>query len=549
MLKSVPRAARPPADLRSLLAATDERGRMLYGLVRRLVDELEAAAPWSMLYAPPAELGDLRTRLRRLLELVEEAPRRIQNELDGLATSVDGTAAREAREEAEFYFAALHQMTASNRRLLGAALEQVSIDAPLSRSGADYLCELAADLEGKYSSSMMGAAAALVSDGRWLGVEVEAVLFPEKAEERTRNRELLTALEEATQALAAVRAGFSWRPVLESWRARRQVDRYTLSDLVSLRSTLLPLLTVAHRRALYSGDYHHLQRREILLGSRLRELEELHLSSLDVAPGALEAATGEIYPRLCQLLSEIAALLDVEVLRDLIGNEAVGQLREGSASAATSNSAAPELDPLALLLGEEDLALFLELLLGAVRKRSSIVFEAGEFAASRPAEAEPQALPEAKAAIGRRTRGAVRLDTPAIQRLGDQLVATLSRLTSPASERWRAFQMVHKLQIRLRVLPPALTAEMMPFLAELRSDLLPLLEEAGTAGVLPASAAETLRSCDQRLSRRDLSSLETSLEVGGDLGRVLRLLPSLEAAAAALRLHQGERGDEDGGRR
>lgn len=166
-----------PIDRRELLAAADPCARALVALVRRLVDELEEAAPWRLLLAEPPELADLEQRVMRLLEIIEQTPGRIASALGSLPGA---PIADSVREEAKFYFAALHQMTAADRRLLRAALDRTPPPATLSEAAGAYLAEVAADLKGKYASAMMGAAAALVSDGRSLGVDVEASLFPKR---------------------------------------------------------------------------------------------------------------------------------------------------------------------------------------------------------------------------------------------------------------------------------------------------------------------------------------------------------------------------------
>lgn len=516
--------APPPAHPQELLAASDRRGRALFALVRRLVDEFEEAAPWELLYAPPVDLGELQRRISRLLDLVEAAPEAVSAELDRLASGGGGTVAEESREEAAFYFAALHQMTAADRRRLAAALTKSEETREFSRAEADFLAELAADLKGKYASAIMGAAAALVSNGRWLGPAVEATLFPEKAEERRRNRELLDALIATDRSLESVRRGFPWRQILDAWRAGQTVDRYALNDLVGLRAQLLTLLTVEHRRALYSGDFHLLQRRERELGRRLRELEELHLEAFERAEGTGEA---EFARKVARLL-EIAALLDVALLTDLVGKRVVSAARAGGS--VSTAATAPEHAGLAALLAEEDLALFLQLLLGAVRKRTSIAFEdspADAIPAAPRQEAPPTVEPaeSVPAVLPRGNRNAAEVEA--------RLVAVLDRLLHPSHEPWRAFQMVQKLQTRLRVLPPALAAEIRPLLSELREELQPLLDEAVAAGVLPAMAARTLRTSDERLAGFETALPQERVALGDDLGRVARLVRSLHSAFAA----------------
>jgi hypothetical protein len=519
-------AQRPPDDAQTLLADTGSRGRSIFKLVRALLDDFDEAAPWSVLYAPPTAAGELRDRLERLNQLVEQAPRRVAAELELLELVASNDDEREALQEAEFYFTALHHMTAQDSIRLAGALAQLPAVEQVPRARADFLCELAADLKGKYSSAIMGAAAALVSEGRWLGVEVEALLFPEKAEERERNDRLLAALESAAASLVAAIEEFPWRTVLASWRRQEHVEHYALADLVALRSHLLTLLTVGNRRALYSGDFHQLQGREIRLGSRLRELEALHLHSLDLVPSTNKAEAELTFGRLHQLLLEVAALLDVERLRELIGDDVLRDLRGRGKPAVLREDSAGRLDSLALLIDEEDLKIFLKLLVGAVRKRSSIAYRLGEVRTPPPTKREAEAAVR-KAAL-------VRFDPAAGKKFAAKLTATLTSLTQSQNQSYQAFQMVQKLQSRLRVLPPALLAEIAPFLAALHNELLPLLEQTCAAGAMPASAVETLRTCYRRLNDSDFTRPETALGIGSDLARVMRLLDSLKAAAAAL---------------
>lgn len=511
---SPPRAL---ADVRTLLAQTSPRGRALYGLVRRLLDELEAAAPWSALYAPPVDSAELAAGLGEMLERIERVPAQVAAELAALAAADGSAAAREAIDEADFYFTTLHQMTAADRQRLGDALARLAPASVATRAEADQLCELAADLKGKYTSAIMGAAAALVGEGRWRGWEFETQLFPEKAEEAERNRRLLGGLEAIVRALRVVAGTFAWRPLLDSWRAARPVDRYALGDLVALRAHLLRLLTVANRRALYSGDYQQLRERESRLGARLRELEQLHLLSLELPAGGGEPGTAELYARLGERLLEVAALVDVEIVRGEIGAASVQALRDDPAAAT------PEQEGLAALLAEEDLKTFLELLLGAVRKRASIAQRAPEApaAAAVRAEEEPAAL------VGT-------LSPAAGREFGARLFGALERLAGAEAPRFKAFVMVHKLQERLGSLPPALWHEVRPFLAALDGDLLPVLDGAAAAGAVPRAAVETLRGAVDRLARHDPTSAADAPAAAADLGRVVRLVESLRAAAAAL---------------
>ena len=69
------------------------------------------------------------------------------------------------------------------------------------RATGRTLCELAADLKGKYASALMGAAASIVAQGRWNGAAVEPMLFPEKAEEFVQSRILVDLLRDTLAAV------------------------------------------------------------------------------------------------------------------------------------------------------------------------------------------------------------------------------------------------------------------------------------------------------------------------------------------------------------
>jgi len=182
------------AGVEPILARSSAHGRALFRLVRRLLDELEERAPWSLLYAPPADGDELSGRLGELLVALAGVPERVASELEAQRSAASSEEEREAIDEAEFYFSALHQATEADQQRLAAMLLDRHRERPPSRAEADQLCELAADLKGKYTSATMSAVAALVGEGRDRGVELEAHLFPEKAEEAERNRRLLDAL-------------------------------------------------------------------------------------------------------------------------------------------------------------------------------------------------------------------------------------------------------------------------------------------------------------------------------------------------------------------
>jgi hypothetical protein len=204
--------------------------------------------------------------------------------------------------------------------------------------------------------------------------------------------------------------------LLDRWGACTRVDPYALADLATFRGVLGQLLKRSLRRALYSGDYHQIQRREAALATRVAELEALHHRTWSEPPEAHEVQT---YGQMQRLTLELAAILDSELLEHLVGSSALKDLRQ---AVATDRAAAGdqtfigyrpnewvraarrplgELECLVPLLAGDDLKTFLSLLLASVLKRASLngqarrapprVVTAPDAAAAVPAEARSEA--------------------------------------------------------------------------------------------------------------------------------------------------------------
>src|SRR6185503_2186001 len=319
-----------------------------------------------------------------LLGVVEQIPQRTRELVELLSLAAPDEETRRTLEEAEFYFAGIHSMCAHDLGRLRTLLAPYSApDAPPpSPAQRNFLCEVAADLKGKYASALMGATASIVAEGSWTGVEVEPVLFPEKAEEFRRNAALARALRRTLDGIGELQAAVPFGELLERWGSGARVDPYALADLATFRGVLGRLLKRDLRRGFYSGDYHQIQRREAALATRAAALEATHHRTWAEpadAPGAAEA-----YAQLGGLTLEVAALLDVAVLEQLVGARAVKDLRLAAAESSAHGQGRgrrshlePRLEPLVPLLAGEDLQTFLALLLGSVLKRASLAGHEG----------------------------------------------------------------------------------------------------------------------------------------------------------------------------
>lgn len=379
----------PPADRDALLVAAGEGAREIYFAVHSALDELEAAAPWDQLYYPPEDTADFVALGGRLADTVAAIPPRMEHLGDSLEAAGAG---EETVADVRFFFDGIHAMAAPELAKLRSRLQQVE-SGELDLEERAEICEIAADLKGKYTSSLMGAAASLIAQDRWDGVAIEPILFPEKAEEFARNRVLLATLEEVLAAIAQLHEELPLPRLVEVWRRGKRVDQYALTPFYAFLGTLGKLLKENTRRALYSGDHHQIRKREGALAARINELNALHNVSWGTMPAFPGSDPATLYETMVARAVEIAAVLDVDMLKRAIGEGTVRQLHaavqlEGERAktgipadeafrARTRQHLPPELHSLVALLHDEDLKTFLDLLVGSVRKRASLAYEAG----------------------------------------------------------------------------------------------------------------------------------------------------------------------------
>ena len=517
----------PPGEAAALLEQLTPAGRALYARVREAVDELEGAVSWRTLYYPPDDSAVLIERFATLAACIRRWPAHLAAVLPGFPAEEAAAGFEPAREDVEFYFHAVFRTCERDLARLESAVGEIDAGVPAAPEKVERLCELAADLKGKFASSVMAATAALLAHTRWSNLDVEGVLFPETLEAGRLSRGLEARLAGIVAWLAELPSRVPLAAIVARWREGQRADQYVFSDLVVLRGQLGSLLLEAVRRALYSGDYHQIRQRELQLAERVNELEWIHRRTWSVpARQAAELIRAEL-GRLEQLLSEIAALVDAEQLASLLGESAFKGLRSQVKAPTEEGPRA-----LAALLAHEDLRVYCNMLLGAVRRRAALTPPPAGTpgAAATPPEARATA-----ATSGSPSRSPECRLTPTQQAT---LVADLDRrlaaLQGPQNARWRSFHMVLRMFARHGRLPDEMLASSQPFVEELLTVLVPGVRrlapyrgltcelvdrlEATCQGLLarPGDAAAGDSSPFQRLERlqRFLDALGSVLERG-----------------------------------
>ncbi len=511
-----------PSGPEEILAAVTPARRALYAIARRAIDAVERAAPWGLLYYPPDDLAELAGRLADLVAEIRAMPLAIAERLGDFPEQAE-EGGDPAREEVRFFYDAVTDMVEREVTRLESWISSRPATGDVA-AAAESACELAADLKGKFVSAMIGASAALIAQGRWPGLSVELALFPERGEEFHRSRDLAEALNELAATLAEVRERVPVGRWLGRWRAGARVDQYALADLVALRAKVGSLLREPLRRALYSGDYHQIRLREVMLTERVDELERLHLGSWRLsAAGAAEAIVRDL-PRLETLALEIAALLDAVWFAELVGPGNAAALRMAGARAREGRDRA-----LAALLARDDLKVFVQMLAGAVNRRAAVALDETHPGVTRAAGA---ASPPARAAETREPAATQAAGHPSAGALVAVLRTNLAALRDPQNPRWRDFRMVHRLLVRQGRVPVTMLSAALPLVREIERDVLPGLRRLTPyRGLSPEVVARLGESCDALLGiayRPPKDGGELALK----LDRLVRFLEAIESVIA-----------------
>jgi hypothetical protein len=519
-----------PPDRESLLDRAGSQRRAIYDTVRGIVAGLEEVASWEVLYAPPTDGAALARLVRSLLELVDGVPEKIQALVEELESAgLDS----QSLEDVDFFFGGIHGMVAADLQRLRTKLEELEDHFQSTAAQRAYLCEIAADIKGKYGSAVMGAASSLITEGLWNSVQAEPILFPEKAAEFQRNEALVQAIDDVRSTIELLPRSLPFADLLEGWRRHERLDRYVLADLDRLKSQLGMLLKASNRRALYSGDFHQIQRREGLLSERLNELEALHRSTWTEGKDAVPSAT---YERLAQLVLEVAAIIDVAILQELIGGRRCRDLRavvtteRARGGPSEMGASLPDgLRDLVPLLAEDDLVTYFGALRGAVLKRLSLKADTEAESRSRvetqprPTPSEPVASEDGEvlSAIdpdGAEAERELEVEEPEAEqpasasRVSGSMAALaaardcLSAMRSTTNPSWKGFLMVERMLTRHGRIPPRMFGLAAPLIEELWTRLIPLLEEVARCDDFPQSTVEKLRAGCSDLRQGDVSS-------------------------------------------
>ncbi len=483
----------PPADLKSLLNLLGDSEKGIFSLARVILDDMERKVPWDILYEPPDDPEVYQKVLEGFLEILETIPSRLQMGIQTISRK-SSPEDSELIHTADLYFDGLCGMLAADFSRLQTVYKESKGHSRVGASARLYVWELTADLKGKLTSALMGASASLVARDRWPGILLQSVLFHEKAGEYARNERLLVLLKRVSSTMAELMNGAYFDKLVNIWKEGRRVERYGLSDLWILRGLIGKLLNRESRRALYSGDFHYIERRKRLLSRRIYEIEKLHRRMWSAGAGESEPTIhGD---RLVELTLEVVAVLDVGCLGRLLGPVELEKLRMGKKT----------LSPLAPFVAEDDLKTLFQLLIGNVSKRASFDLKAGE-SGDMGTTALRQFLLQG---------GEKESPENAVAAAKKELRKALGRVRNPGHSGAKAFRLLQRLLEIHRKVPDSMLAAADPYVREILRKLVPPLEKASRLELVPA---ELLRN----VVRDSLSLVGGRLEIE-ETGRAIRRL-------------------------
>ncbi len=545
---------------------------------------MDEAAPWDSLYYPPQEPSEVAAMLEALVVVIDGVPARIRWLIGELQKE---GADEDLVGDLEFFFQGIHMSVMPELERLRSKLPTVRANPEeYSDEKGEFVCELGADVKGKLSSSMMGASASLIAGARWNGVEVEPVLFPEKSEEFERNQRLVETLAEVTESITNLLSQIPLASIVERWQESKRIDQYALTPLYSFLGNLGRLMQESSRRALYSGDYHQIRRRENRLSSRIAELTTLHNVTWGVMAPGTQIEPQALYPVMVLKATELAAVLDFDILRKILGKKqlddllAVVTLEKDGGTHGMRDRLPEELRSLVPLLYDEDLKTFLELLLGSVLKRASLAVKkespevpplSAALPATFPAPAPLPASQSGKAeALGPPPAYAARrsaafeaeldalvgpsfvdpstalpapMSVPAPKTVGisregklqalEDLVRLLEELGSRANPDRKSFELILRLLKQQKRVPPTMLQSMHPYLYGLMNELIPRLNEIQHLGSQLSGHSANLIQLSQSLCLPNPTHEQLQNLFPTSMQRLLNLIDGLSSAAQA----------------
>ncbi len=106
-----------------MLERVGEQRARIFQMVRTILDDLEAVAPWDGLYYPPTETADFLSMETALVGMIEDIPQRVTALARDLESQPLDEATRAVVDNMDFYFQGIQMSVAAELDKLKSKLE------------------------------------------------------------------------------------------------------------------------------------------------------------------------------------------------------------------------------------------------------------------------------------------------------------------------------------------------------------------------------------------------------------------------------------------
>lgn len=308
-----------PQSLEEVRGEVSSRRWQVYEAAARILAELDSRIDWERLYDLDLGLDELVGWGLYLEEALPAVSRRLRTVMttpaDVEAPDEASAGVEDANLEDHVYWGtrqlenSVHQaMSVLSREMVGRITggQEQGDDVDGRRALAMPIAEVA----GKLRNDLRKLTAFLVAGERWSPDEIELLLFPGKREELARGRSLKARLVETMEGFQGSEDRLPIGEVIELWRSGRALGQAALAEVDSLIRGLLSMLEPDKRRALYADSYYRLVDWSRHLERCSQGLKD-HLGDEDVEDA---------------LTKEIAAILDTDLLAEILGGELIRHL-------------------------------------------------------------------------------------------------------------------------------------------------------------------------------------------------------------------------------
>ncbi len=308
----------PPRNQDEIRARISFKRWRIYESVVEILNEIETRIDWEKLYDADVETDELLAWGLYLEEALPGIPGRLRAACAEAAPAGCRPEGRLEELEDHLHWGVRQVETGLRQSVSVLSREMVELittgtrdlPAPRLREAWRALAVPIAEIAGKLRSDLRKLTAFLVAGELWDSDEIEVVLFPRKHQELERTRRLRQRLVETMEGFQGSDERLPISDVIRMWRNGQALGQAALAEIDSMIQGLVTMLDGANRMALYVDSYYR-------LGDWSRHLERCSEGlKQHLGDEAVEDA----------LTKEIAAILDTEILAEILGEESLREV-------------------------------------------------------------------------------------------------------------------------------------------------------------------------------------------------------------------------------